>query len=45
MNVNVKHMIEIAGGIVIGVLASDAVNEVVKITKTMIVGHKEKGAK
>lgn len=41
MNVNVKHIVEIAGGLVIGSLASDAVTEVVKITKVMIKKHKE----
>lgn len=43
MNANVKHMIEIAGGIIIGVLASDAVDKVIDATKTAIVNHKNKG--
>lgn len=42
MNVNVKHVVEIAGGLFIGALASDAVTEVVKITKVMMAKHKEK---
>ena len=38
MNAVIKHVIEIAGGLVIGGLASDAVNGVIKIAK-------EKGSK
>lgn len=46
MNVIVKHMIEIAGGIIIGSLAGDAANKVIDVTKAAIVNHKEKkGAK
>lgn len=46
MNVIVKHIVEIAGGIIIGTLAHDAVDKVVDATKTAIINHKEKkGAK
>lgn len=31
MNAMVKHIVEIAGGIVVGSLASDALNKVVKV--------------
>lgn len=37
MNVIVKHVIEIAGGLVLGSLASDAVNGVGKLAKKGIV--------
>lgn len=33
MRVNMKHVVEIAGGLVIGALASDAVNGVGKLAK------------
>lgn len=36
MKVNVKHVVEIAGGLVIGSLASDAVNGVVNFTKNKV---------
>lgn len=45
MNVIVKHMVEIAGGLVIGSLASDAVNGVGKFVKKVVVKVKEKAPK
>lgn len=45
MNVNVKHIVEIAVGITIGTLTYDAVDKVIKVTKNMVVNHKNKGAK
>ena len=36
MNVIVKHMVEIAGGLVLGGLASDAVNKVGKVAAKQI---------
>ena len=41
MNVIVKHIIEIAGGLVVGGLASDAVNKVVDIAKKKVVNSKK----
>ena len=37
MRVNMKHVVEIAGGLVIGALASDAVNGVGKLAKKAVV--------
>lgn len=37
MNVIVKHVVQIAGGIVLGSLASDAVNGVGKLAKKAVV--------
>lgn len=45
MNVNVKRVVEIAGGIVIGVLASEAVNAVGNVAKKVVVKVKEHGLK
>jgi hypothetical protein len=42
MNVIVKHVIEIAGGLVVGGLMSDAVNKVVDISKKAVKNHKKK---
>ena len=42
MNVIVKHVVEIAGGLVLGGLASDAVNGVGKLAKKAIVKVQEK---
>lgn len=42
MNVLVKHIIEIAGGILIGSLASDAVNKAVEVSKKAVENHKKK---
>lgn len=42
MRVNVKNVIEIASGLVIGMLASEAVDRVGKRTKKVIVNLKEK---
>ena len=42
MKINVKHVAEIAGGLVIGTLASEAVNGVGKLAKNVIVKAKDK---
>lgn len=42
MRVNMKHVIEIAGGLVIGSLASEAVNGVGKLVKKSVTKIKEK---
>ena len=42
MNVMVKHVIEIAGGLVVGGLMSDALNKVVKESKKVVMNHKNK---
>lgn len=42
MRVNMKHVVEIAGGLVIGALVSDAVNGVGKMVKNSVVKHKAK---
>lgn len=44
MNVIVKCVVEIAGGVVIGCLVSDAVNGAIKLTKDKVVKIKKKGA-
>lgn len=36
MKVNMKHVVEIAGGLVLGVLASEAVNGVGKLAKKVV---------
>lgn len=36
MKVNMKHVVEIAGGLVIGGLASDVVNGVINLTKKKV---------
>lgn len=36
MNVMVKHIIEIAGGLVVGGLMSDAVDKVVEVSKKVV---------
>lgn len=41
MNVIVKHIIEIAGGLVVGGLASDVVNKAVDVTKKAVKNHKK----
>lgn len=41
MNVVVKHIIEIAGGLVLGGLTSDAVNKVVEVAKKKVVNSKK----
>lgn len=41
MNVIVKHIIEIAGGLVVGGLASDAVKKAVDVTKKAVKNHKK----
>lgn len=42
MNAMVKHIIEIAGGLVVGGLASDAVNKAVEVSKKAIKNAKKK---
>lgn len=42
MKVNMKHVVEIAGGLVIGALASDAVNGMGKLVKKSVVKLKAK---
>lgn len=42
MRVNMKHVVEIAGGLVIGSLASDAVNGIGKLVKKSVVKVKTK---
>lgn len=42
MNVIVKHIIEIAGGLVVGSLMSDGVNKAVEVSKKVIKDHKAK---
>lgn len=42
MNVIVKHIIEIAGGLVVGGLMSDGVNKVIEVSKKAVKKHKEK---
>ena len=37
MKVNMKHVVEIAGGLLLGSLASDAVNGVGKLAKKVVV--------
>ena len=44
MNAMVKHIIEIAGGLVVGSLASDVVNKAVEVSKKAIKNVKEKRA-
>lgn len=44
MKVNVKHVVEIAGGLVIGNLLGKAVNGVVNIAKKQVKKAKEKEA-
>lgn len=41
MNVLVRHIIEIAGGLVVGSLASDAVNKAVEVSKKAGKNHKK----
>lgn len=45
MRVNMKHVVEIAGGLVIGALASDAVNGAGKLVKKGVVKLKDKKKK
>lgn len=44
MKVNLIHIVEIAGGLVIGSLMSDAVNGIVNISKKAVDNIKKKGA-
>ena len=41
MNVMVKHIVEIAGGLVVGSLASDALNKVIKVTAEKVKNSKK----
>lgn len=45
MKVNMKHVVEIAGGLFLGALASDAFDGVVKFTKGVVVKVKTKKGK
>lgn len=45
MKVNAKHVVEIAGGLVLGTLAAEAVNGVGKLAKVVVVKLKDKGSK
>lgn len=45
MNVIVRHIVEIAGGLVLGALASDAVNGVGKLAKKGVVKAQAKAKK
>ena len=45
MKVNMKHVVEIAGGLVIGSLASEAVNGIGKLAKKVVNKAKEKAPK
>lgn len=42
MNIIVKHIIEIAGGLVVGGLVSDAVDKVIEVSKKAVENHKKK---
>lgn len=42
MKVNMKHVVEIAGGLIIGSLASDAVNGLGKLAKKSVIKIKTK---
>lgn len=44
MNVILKHMVEIAGGLVLGGLASDAVDKAVEVSKKVVKNMKQKGS-
>lgn len=44
MKVNVKHIVEIAGGLVVGTLLSDTVNLVVDIAKKQVKKSQNKEA-
>ena len=41
MNVILKHIVEIAGGLVLGGLTSDAVNKVVDVAKKKVANSKK----
>ena len=45
MRVNMKHVVEIAGGLVLGSLAHEVVNGVGKLAKKLVVKAKENGPK
>lgn len=42
MNVMVKHIIEIAGGLVLGSLMSDGVDKVIEVSKKVVENAKKK---
>lgn len=42
MNVILKHVIEIAGGLVVGGLMSDAVDKGIEVAKKVVVNMKKK---
>ena len=45
MKVNVKHVVEIAGGLALGSLAAEAVNGIGKLAKNVVVKLKDKAPK
>ena len=45
MKINVKHVVEIAGGLIVGSLASDALNGVVNVVKKQVNKVNNKKAK
>ena len=45
MKINVKHIVEIAGGLVLGKLASEAVNGIAKIVKGAVIKIKDDRSK
>lgn len=44
MKVSVKHIIEIAGGLVVGGLMSDVVDEIIKVSKKAVKNLSKKEA-
>lgn len=42
MKVSVKHIIEIAGGLVVGGLMSDAVDKAIEVSKKVVINLKKK---
>ena len=42
MNVMVKHIVEIAGGLVLGALASDGLNKAIEVSKKVVKKAKKK---
>lgn len=44
MNVMVKHIIEIAGGLVIGSLVNDGLDKLVEVSKKVVKESKKNGA-
>lgn len=44
MNVLVKRVVEIAGGVVFGLVASEVMDKAMKVAREKIAEHKAKGA-